>query len=548
MIPLSNPAAGWGPMARVFRVLVRHGFGSMVDQLERRVHLKPMDGTSPNATHLRQALEELGPVAVKLGQQLSTRTDLIPADWASELAKLQDAVTPAPWNAVREVLESELSGPVSDVFAQFEPTPIASASLGQVHLARLQNGQEVVVKVQRPEIAGRVENDLEVLARLAHLADRNLELGRIYDFPAMVEEFADAVRDELDYRKEGRNADRFQKLFANEPRLRVPKIHWEHTSRRVLVMERLSGIKIDDLTALDQAGVDRHRLALEATRMVVREVLETGFFHADMHPGNLFVLENGVIGVMDFGRVGKLEPETRSHLARLYVAVVDGDPETIAEELDRLGAISGEIDRPHLERDLRRLVERYRGTRLTDVRVSEVWGDILRLAGRHRLHLPSNLVLLAQTLTMVEGLGLMVDPHYDTFAISRPIVEDIRSKLWSFETWWPEIRRALRDITELVSRSPRSLRRAFEQLERGKFTMRIDSPDLERFGARMDRLANRLVVGLILAAFVVALGNVIPSLERAQPGGGLSQLATVGFLAAGLLGVYLIWRVWRSDR
>jgi ubiquinone biosynthesis protein len=245
---------------------------------------------------LRMALEELGPTFVKLGQVLSTRPDLLPPAYIAELARLQDTVPPAPWEPVRAQLEAELGAPVEKVFATLDPEPIAAASLAQVHAATLPDGAEVVVKVQRPDIEATINVDLDILADVARLLQTRTPLGELYDLPGIVEEFAATLRAELDFYREGHNADRFRANFADEPYLYIPKVYWDYTTRRVLVMERIRGIKIDDIAALDAAGYDRYRIGLHAARMVIKEVLEDGFFHADPHPGNFFVMPGEVIG------------------------------------------------------------------------------------------------------------------------------------------------------------------------------------------------------------------------------------------------------------
>jgi len=307
------------------------------------------------ALHLRLALEELGPTFVKLGQILSTRPDLLPPAYIAELSKLQDAVPPTAWDAVRALLEQELGREVVQVFAELDPMPIAAASLAQVYAAQLPDGENVIVKVQRPEITSLIETDLEILAALASAAQRT-PAGRVYDPVGIVDDFAFTLRNELDYRREGRNADRFRANFAGEEALYIPRVFWEYTTRRVLVLERIHGIKIDDIAALDTAGYDRHRVALRSARIIIKEVLEDGFFHADPHPGNFVVMPGEVIGAMDFGMVGHLGRQDRLNLVRLYIASIRLEAEQIAEQLIRMGATAGKVDRSSLARDIGRLL------------------------------------------------------------------------------------------------------------------------------------------------------------------------------------------------
>ncbi len=309
-------------------VFFKHGFGFVFDQLRpewrpwrRAFQPRPKETwllpSEDLAAHFRLALEELGPTFVKLGQILSTRPDLLPPPYIAELSKLQDTVPPAPWEAIRQVLAEEYGRAPEQVFAAIDSQPMAAASLAQVHAATLVTGDEVVVKVQRPNILATISTDLEILMALARAAQPTA-LGQMYNFVAIAEDFCFTLRNELDYCREGRNADRFRANFAHERYLYIPRVYWEHTTQRVLVMERIHGIKIDDLSALDAAGYDRHQVALHSAHIIIKEVLEDSFFHADPHPGNLVVMPGEVIGAMDFGMVGHLTERDRQNLIRLY--------------------------------------------------------------------------------------------------------------------------------------------------------------------------------------------------------------------------------------
>jgi len=317
---------------QIAQVFMRHGFGELVDLLELQPYLslpwrllrreRPAAPPLGAPQRLRLALEELGPTFVKLGQVLSTRPDLLPPIYVAELVKLQDSVPPAEWELIKAQIEVELGAPLEELFAAFEPVPIAAASLAQVHAATLPDGTQVVVKVQRPNIQMTIETDLEILFDLARLFQARTPLGDIYNLPEIVEEFATTLRAELDFYREGSNADRFRANFADEPYLCIPQVYWDFTTHRVLVLERISGIKIDDLEALDAAGHDRCQIALHIARMVIKEVLEDGFFHADPHPGNFVIMPGEVIGAMDFGMVGHLSHRTRTDLIRLYLSLI----------------------------------------------------------------------------------------------------------------------------------------------------------------------------------------------------------------------------------
>jgi len=532
---------------------VRHGFGFAFERLGpewwphcRVSRLRPEKApplpTENLAAHFRQALEELGPTFVKFGQILSTRPDLLSPPYIAELSKLQDTVPPAPWGAIQAVIAQELGCAPEEVFAQIDPLPLAAASLAQVHAATLADGTEVVIKVQRPNILGTITTDLEILAALAKTLQATA-LGQIYDFVAIADDFAFTLRNELDYRREGRNADRFRANFAHEPHLYVPRVYWEHTTSRVLVLERIHGIKLDDLPALDAADYDRRRVALHSARIIVKEVLEDGFFHADPHPGNFVVMPDEVIGAMDFGMVGYLRDRDRLDLIRLYVVSVGLETDGVVEQLIRMGAASMGVDRQGLAQDIDRLLTKYYNLPLKDIRAREVVEEIMPLAYRHHLHLPSNLWLLGKTLAMMEGIGLQLDPDFDMFAVSEPLV---RRLTWHLvlprRAWGEELLRQGAEWGELVTRLPRIGNRLLEQSERGEL-FQIRLKDADSVMRRLDRLATRLALSVLVAALVVSLALLIP---LTTAGGPLHWPVAIGLIIAAGLGVWLLISILRG--
>jgi ubiquinone biosynthesis protein len=540
----------------IVQVLAKHGFGNLIDQLELVPYLslprRLLGGVTagPPLTapeRMRLAIEELGPTFIKFGQIMSTRPDLIPTPYLAQLVKLRDTVPPAPWEAVRGQLERELDGSPDELFASFETEPVAAASLGQVHQAILPNGEEVVVKAQRPGIEKTVEVDLEIFFDLAHLIQERTPLGEIYDFVEIAEEFAFTLRNEMDYRREGHNADRFRHKFADETALHIPKVYWDYTSRRVLTLERLSGIKIDDVSALDAAGVDRRQVAQSAARIVIKEVLEDGFFHADPHPGNFFVMDEAVIGAMDFGMVGHLDQRDRENLVRLYIVSTQLDTEAIVEQLIRMGAASRDVDRLGLQRDIGRLLNRYHGLPLKEIRAREVIEEVMPIAFRHHMRLPSRFWLLGKTLVMMEGVGLQLDPDFDIFAVSQPYVRKFLWQMVSPRTWGRRLLKSSGDWGELLADLPRRVPHLIDQLEEGdlQFTLRLR--EIENLVVRLDRVGNRLSISVLLAAFIVSLALLMPSFLDSRQG-WVSWLIVLGFVAASGLGLWLLLSIWRSGR
>ena len=542
----------------IAQVFIRHGFGELVETLELLPYLslprrllrrgRPIAPPLGTPQRLRLALEELGPTFVKLGQVLSTRPDLIPPAYITELAKLQDTVPPAEWELIRAQIEAELGAPVEELFPNIEPVPIAAASLAQVHAATMPDGAQVVVKVQRPNIQATIETDLEILFDLARLLQEHTPLRKIYDLPEIAEEFAATLRAELDFYREGHNADRFRANFADESYLYIPQVYWDFTTRRVLVLERISGIKIDDIEALDAAGYDRHRIALHATHMIVKEVLEDGFFHADPHPGNFVVMPGEIIGAMDFGMVGHLGRRERAELIRLYVVAVRLDDEGIVDQLIRMGATAEQVDRAGLRRDVARILRKYQGLPLKAINTSEVIEEAMFITFRHHLHMPSEYWLLGKTLGMMEGVGLKLTPDFDFFAVSEPYVRRFTWQMVSPRTWGSSLLKGASDWAELMGLIPRVGSQLLARAERGELEITLSHKELDQALVRLDRSANRLSLSILLAALIVGLALFVPAFNLARQWGLATILVITSFIGASLLGLWLIFSIWRSRK
>jgi ubiquinone biosynthesis protein len=524
------------------------GLGRRIGLPIRLLRRGRLDQDITRAERVRLALEELGPTFIKFGQIISTRPDLLPPDFVAELSRLQDDVPPEPWAPIKACIEDELGSPIDEIFREFETIPIAAASLGQVHAAILADGQEVIVKVQRPDIERIIDVDLDILYDLAHLVQNRTPLGQTYDLVEIAEDFSFTLRGELDYRREGHNADRFRENFAEETSLYIPRVHWDYTTRRVLVLERIYGIKIDDVDALDVAGYDRLEIAKRSARMITKEVLEDGFFHADPHPGNFVVMPDNVIGLMDFGMVGHLAASDKTDLARLYVIAMQQDVSGAADQLMRMGVADQHVDRIDLERDLRRMMHKYYGLSIEEFQVGEMIEEFMTVAFRHRLRFPSNLWLVAKTLGMIEGLGLKLVPDFDMFTFAQDYVNRFRRRMWMPTEWAPSMVRGSIDLAELMLRLPKQTTRLLDQAERGQLEAQVRMPDMVAIADRLDRIANRLALAMLTAGFTVGIGWVIPSLDLTWPWGWLTWFVVLGFIGVSFLGIWLMWNIWRSGR
>ncbi len=530
------------------RVLLSHGWDFLRNNEQPTATATSVVAANARPLHLRLALEELGPTFVKLGQILSTRADLLPPEYLVELTKLQDSATPVAFEEIREALATELGRPIEDVFAQFDPVPLAAASIGQAHAATLWDGTEVVVKVRRPGIVEQVNEDLEILKELAATASRHWNFADRYDLVGLVEEFSQTLRAELDYIREGHNAERFAANFAGDSHIHVPRVFWEMTTTRVLTLERMRGIKINDLKALDEQGTDRRWLADYATNVVVKMVCEDGFFHADPHPGNFFIEPNDAIGLIDFGMVGMLDEQTQDLLAELLIAINHQDADRLVDVFLELGVTRKRIDRASVRRDIERLLSAYWGLPLGELKVTALLNDVYSVMRAHQMHLPPNLALLLKTLIMVEGLGVTLDPDFHlTNSLSR-YTERLVLRQYSPFKWMRSFGRASLALAKLGTEMPQHLRRIVTAAENGNLQIGMRPEGFDPVIDRLERIANRIVLGVIAAAFINGLA-VLASVYR-PPGWERWGWAvfTFGFVCALLLGVYLAWNILRPGR
>jgi ubiquinone biosynthesis protein len=538
--------------SEIVAIFARHGFGFLFHRPETksrrwlRVSWRgPQKSETPSedilAVHFRTALEELGPTFIKFGQILSTRADLLPPSFIAELSKLVDSVSPEPWGLIHTVLTRELGKPPEALFKSIDPHPMASASLSQVHAGVLPDGREVVIKIQRPNIAEVISTDLEIMASLAGSA-QSTSLGNIYDFNGIADDFGFTLRNELDYQREGRNADRLRESFAGQEKLLyIPKVYWELSTQRILVMERINGIKISDIPALDAAGYDRHKVALNSASVTVKQVMEDGFFHADPHAGNYLIMPGEAIGLVDFGKVGYLRDKDRMDLIRLYIAAIEMDVDGLIDQLMRIGAVQEDADRNRLASDLSRFLNKYNGVPIKYIRARELIDEITTITFRHRLRLPSTWWLVGQTIVMLEGIGLQLDPDFDVFKAAEPHVQTLMKNLFVPNGSW--VRTVLMDASnwgEMLHRLPRVGNRMMERLERNE-PFRMEIKDTDKIMTKLDRLVTRLSLSLLVAAFVVGLPLLIPLTTPDSLPRWLLLLGMVPIVGAGIwLGLSLL--------
>ena len=498
---------------QVAEVLVRYGltYVAKVVGLERLVSLADgVVGRAPANSHtppenLRLALEELGPTFIKLGQLLSTRADLLPPEYRAELAKLLDTAPSVPSDVVEEIIERELHAPADAAFATFDAVPLACASVGQAHTATLHDGTYVVVKVRRPNVVEDMERDFEIVQNLAARASRRSRTAARYDVVGLTDELVHTLRAQLDYLQEMGNAERFAANFADDPRVQIPRVFPDLTTSRVITLERIRGMKITDLTALDEAGLDHHALAERTALIVAKMIFDDGFFHADPHPGNFFIEPTGSVGIVDFGMVGTLDDRLREQLGHLLTGFVRRDPGRLADALLALGTSTEAVDRARLHEDLGSLLARYFGRSIGDVSLRSAIGEILEINRRHRLRVPRDLSLLFTVLIIAEGIVAELDPQ---FHFAEALAPYARRQLLSGLTLAgliPRLEEFGVDLAELAADLPRRLNRISEAIETGGLEIHVRTDDMDALLGRIERLGNRVAASVLTATSIWGL-------------------------------------------
>lgn len=531
----------------------RHGIGFVASALGLSrwlpVHQRssrPAESPNTIPQRLRRVLEDLGPTFVKLGQLLSTRPDLLPPAYIAELSRLQEAAPPVPAAEITEAITAEFGAGPLQVFAEFDDIPVASASIGQAHAARLADGTSVIVKVRRPDAVRKVNEDLEILQNLANRADRYWEPARTYNLHGLVQEFSQTLKAELDYLREGRNAERFAANFKDRPAVSIPRVYWQTTTSRVLTLERMSGIRITDVGALDAAGIDRSELAKTGATLMLLMIFEDGFFHGDPHPGNLFVQPDGSIALIDFGMVGEIDPELQNKFVDFLIAFTRRHPEELADALVDLSVTKGTGDPDELRDRLASFVADYRDKRLGEIGFAHLASELLGIVRQQRLQLPREVALIFKVLIMIEGIGVQLDPEFDLMGVLTPYVRRLLAKRLSFAAMSDRLLRASADTGALMVELPSRLRRILDRADRSGIEVHLRAAELEPLVARAERIGNRVVAGLIAATLINGVGKVVISEKRWQS--WQSTLLGAGATVATTLTGYLLWTSRRHRR
>lgn len=503
------------------------------------MHLEP-------AVRVRLAIQELGPTFVKLGQVLATRPDIFPPNWIAEFAKLQDSVPPEPFDVLLPELEKALGRSPFEVFKDLQTEAIAGASIAQVHLAKLQDDTRVVLKIRRPSVRGRIDADLRLLSHLARLVESEMPESRRFQPGKIVAQFAKSLRRELDLAMEGRNTDRFAQNFANDKNIVFAKVHWEHTSETLLVMEHIQGIPGNDLESARLSGLDLKVLGARGADAVLKMVLIDGFFHADPHPGNVFYLPANRLAIIDCGMVGRISVERRDQIADLLAALVSKDIDALRDILI-LWAGDAPIDDAKLAADVDELVFNYESAPLKQVRFSVLLNDLTTVMRENHLVVPPDLTMLFKALITLEGLGRQLDPdfqivHHLTPFVKKVIVDRYMPANVAKRGW-----RNLNNVIDLATALPRDVSRLLREARRGRVKIDLDLKRLDHFGHQLDHSTNRLTLALVTSALIIG-SSIVMTVKGGPTLFGLPMFGFLGFFIASLFGIWLILSIWNSGR
>ncbi|MGL4209328.1 MAG: ABC1 kinase family protein [Candidatus Adiutrix sp.] len=528
-------------------LLIRVGLTDLLDHVRQLVGLSVLDDKQlDRPQRVRLAMQELGVVFIKWGQYLSTRDDLVPESYLHEFTLLQNSVVPVPFEDIERVMNHLTS---TGEVRTLSPEPLAAASIGQVHEAVLADGSPVVVKVRRPGLKKQVTTDLEILMELAILVEKHLPIFASTRPTVVVAEFSRGLLAELDFTQEATNIERFGRFYANHEKVNVPRLYRRLCSERVLVMEKVEGLKFNDVEGLKKADYSLKELATLGATVVFEQIMVFGYFHGDPHPGNLLVQPGLKVALLDFGLVGRLNRRTRDILLNMTLGVVHKKPRAVTGALLKLVKVEGDepIDRERLEVEVEMFMEAYTNRPIKEINLGKVLSDVVDIAAQYRLSLPADLMLLVKALSQVEGLGLRLDPDFDITAAARPFVLAQYRRRFSPMYWSRRLRDVFFDAWSFIETFPNDLRPMYNMLRSGRFKFDMHMEGLDDLRQTVDRASYRLSFAVVLASLVIGSSVVIHA-DIPPKWHGLPILGLVGFMGAAMVGFWLLYDFLKNRR
>ncbi|MDF1745431.1 MAG: AarF/ABC1/UbiB kinase family protein [Gimesia sp.] len=537
----------------IVTVLMNYGFDDLVDQLGLRRYLRwgrrllfwkrsEPEVKLTRAKRIRLALESLGVTFIKFGQVVSTRPDLVPRDVVRELSKLQESVPSFPSDVAIKIVERELEGSIDTLFAAFDHQPLAAGSLGQVHRARLHDGTELVVKIKRPDIDRVIEQDLSLMYELATMIERHFPDAEIFDPVGLVNQFSRTIHRELQFMREARSTDEFYRLFQDDATLYVPKIYWELTQGDIITMEYIDGYRIDNENELKNLPISAHEVAANGARIFMKMTFEFGIFHADPHPGNFRVMPDGSICLIDYGMIGVLEEERRDLLIDMLLNVARKDTTRLVEVVLNIGKTKRDVDHQLLRADLRDFIGNYYGIPLDQIKVGVMLTDFINILAIHRIRCPVDIMLLIRALITLEGVASHIAPDLNIAQEMEPYVYKISSERYHPRAIASRMWTEARSLTKVMHDLPEQIGRTLGKLSDDELRIHLEHKGIDHLTTEMDRSGNRLAIGMVMSALILASAITISSDSR------LVYVSIPIFMMSSLLGIWLIYGVFRSGR
>ncbi|WML32029.1 AarF/UbiB family protein [Neobacillus sp. OS1-32] len=550
-----------GRLREIVNAFTRHGFGYLMKELglldllsvPKRLFLQGSETIEVLSTgeRIRMFLEELGPTFIKIGQIASTRPDIIPLDIIQELVKLQDKVSAFPFAEVKKIIEEELADSLENSFREFQETPIAAASIGQVHYAVLPAGEQVAVKVQRPKLKHLIETDLEILKELARLADSRLEWARRYQVRDIVDELAMSIRRELDFEMEARNTEKIAAKFKNNPKVVIPKVFWDYTSAKVLTMEFIDGITLNEEEKLQKLGYDSKVLGETVVNTILQQILIDGFFHGDPHPGNLLVLPNGAIAFLDFGIVGRLSPEMRDHVASFVIALMRQNTDEVLQAISSMGVVPDDVNYEQLRMDVDLLREKYSDLSFKNMKIGQTITDLFSVAFQYKIKLPTDLTILGKTLLTMEGVVEKLDPDLSIIKIAEPFGKRLIMERYRPKTIIDKVWRRINEYGEMILEWPKTINEISAIMKKGRVKIELTTPELNQFIQRLNIISNRISFSITLLSFsIIMAGVIIGTSLSGQTPILLNKIPVVeiGFVIATGMFLWLLFSIFKSGK
>lgn len=543
---------------QIFSVLLKYGFDDIAERLKldsvfrfgkkfsKKARTADKYKHKTTAERIRMALADLGPSFIKLGQVLSTRPDLIPLEIVKELEKLQDDVPAFSSEQAREIVTAQLQ-PIEDIFLSFSDKPIAAASMAQVHKAVLKNGQPVAIKIQRPKISRIIETDINILYDLAGLTEKYFPEAELYNPKAIVDEFAKTIRSELDFVREGRNIDRFRNYFKNDNTIYLPQVYWEYTTPSILTMEFINGIKISEIDFAERKDLDRKIIARNGALATLKMIFEMGLFHADPHPGNIFVLKNNILAPLDFGMVGRLDEQTKTYLQNLLLAIVERNIDKMIKIFIEAEVIDETKDTRLLRIDLNDFIDTYYGIPLNQLEIEKLFSNLIEVLRRHRIAVMTDIVLMSKALATIESVGRSLDPDFNMMELVEPYAKKLMLQPVIPKKQLKEIKQFVDETEELVKILPGELKQILRKIKKGRMNLIFEHRGLDRLITELDKSSNRLAFSLIIAALVIGSSIIVHS-NKGPFIFGFPIFGLIGFLIAAIFGLWLVIAILRSGK